>query len=60
MRTATAGAMHSTAIESTPPPPFPGGPAFFPTAMTQLIQTARNDGPAFLFCGLLVACTFLF
>jgi len=28
--------------------------------MTQLIQTARHDGPALLFCGFLVVCTFLF
>jgi len=28
--------------------------------MTQIIQTARHDGPAILFCALVVASTFLF
>jgi len=28
--------------------------------MTQLIHSARNDGPALIFCALLIACTFLF
>jgi len=28
--------------------------------MTQIIHIARCDGPAFLFCALLIVCTFIF